>query len=158
MTYTSDLIFNVSGSILAGIAIFLLREIWWVLSGLFLGFFGNLTNVAGSNWTATYEEPDAAGTLQTVTEEITLRQFGHLVRGSGIGKATGDRNFVVKGHIRRNIFVGSYSISGSRKTKGSGSFQLFVEGNERNMLGWCMWHDADTDRVEGSTYRWTRPE
>jgi len=134
------------------------QTIWLVLSGLFIAVFSDLPNLSG-NWMANFKEPDVRGEKIVETrQQVRLKQLGRFVWGTGHAADTPSREFKYRGEIKKNTLTGTYKRIGSRKATGRGVFQLIIQGNERDMLGKCVWYDHDTNEIESSIYQWTKPK
>lgn len=144
-------------SVAGGITVGVLGKIAWpLISGVIRAVFSNLPEIGGQ-WTATFTEPtETRGQLEGMSETVTLHQLGNVVWGEGNIADTRNRVFKYRGRIVRQTLLGSYRRKGSRKPSGTGTFQLGIRGNDRSMEGWCIWHDADTDKIEASQYTWAK--
>lgn len=148
-------------SFLAGMTVALIGRpfwlsVWLLLSGTIRTIFSNLPEIGGQ-WTATFIEPtETRGEQENITETVILHQLGSLVWGEGRIADSRNRVFIYRGRIVRQTFLGSYRRKGSRKPSGTGTFQLGIRGDDKSMEGRCIWHDANTDKIEASQYNWAK--
>lgn len=143
-------------SLLAGVTVALVaRPAWLLLSGLAGIVFSDLPQLTGS-WKATFNEPTESAGTEEMEERIRLRQLGRIVCGRGHVSDSRGRMFRYRGTIKRHTLSGTYHRIGDSTASGAGTFQLQISQNDRRMTGWCLWLDADTERVESSRYTWDR--
>jgi hypothetical protein len=151
MTTGASYIISVAASVTV---VILAKPGWLILSGLIQIIFGNNLPNISKEWVAKYTEPTEDGSREQVEEIIALNQLGRYIWGEG--KVTGkqERTFRYKGELVRQTFIGNYKRKGARTPSGTGVFQIKISGDDSRMIGWCLWHDRDTDSIESSEYEW----
>jgi len=147
-------------SILWGIGIgmigsLLATPLWYVLTGAAVGLFSDLPRVSGT-WKASYTEPNADGGTDSSVESVTFRQIGRLVWGSAHRMDDDKVKFRYSGRIKRNIVVGTFVQKSEGTAVAGGAFQVKMRDDDEQMLGWAMWTDGDTMRVEASAITFER--
>ena len=143
-------------SVAAGITVAIIaRPLWLMFSGLLQLLFADLPKISGE-WLAEFIEPTENGGTEKVQEIIELRQIGRFIWGEGKVSGAMKRTFKYNGRLVRQTFVGNYRKKGVKTPSGTGVFQMQVSGDDTRMTGWCLWHDRDTDVIEGSKYQWKK--
>ena len=143
-------------SVAAGVTVGVFWEpLWLGISGVAQQLFSNLPSISGQ-WKAKFEQPNGSGASEEMSETVSLKQMGRLVRGNGTVADAPNRRFIYRGSIVRNTLRGTYWIEGMKSPAGTGTFQVRIAGNDAEMMGWCTWYDFDTDKVEASSYKWKK--
>jgi len=149
--------------LLAGVtAGWLSRPLWLILSGLVLQglqalpLYRDLVPSVRGLWKNQYREPDEEGNVVDAGEILSLHQVGRLVWGEGKRDDGQGGPFRYRGKLVRNTFIGTHLVVGRKSPVGLGAFELQIHNNDRKMIGHCVWHDTDTDKIECSEFMMKR--
>ena len=135
--------------VLGVVASVVAQPLWNVVSGVAESWFSDLPRVSG-NWTASYQEPNAKGAMDTSVETMALRQLGRLVWGTAVRSDSDGDKFSYSGRLKRNVLVGTFQAKGEHSAVGRGAFQVIVSDDDESMHGWTIWKDLDTKAIEAS--------
>jgi len=134
------------------------QPVWLILSGFVLQIIdalplnGNFIPSIKGSWRNEFREPDENGNVVTSYENLDLKQVGRLVWGVGQREDGRGGPFHYRGKLVRNTLIGRYSVPKRKSPVGLGAFELKVKANEKEMKGYCVWHDTDSDEIEGSDF------